>query len=138
MATATDDVDPSPTVNCVPASGSVFAVGATTVVCRAVNAAGLPASGGSFTVTVIGPSQQTTNLGTLVNNLPTPPPGGSLDTKLQQILANINSGNISGACVNLAAFISEVQAQSGKKISPSDATALIQAAETIKAASGCP
>ena len=138
MATATDDVDPSPTVNCVPPSGSVFAVGTTTVVCGAVNAAGLPATGGSFIVTVLSAAQQTTNLTTLVSNLPTPPPGGSLDAKLQQILANINSGNFSGACTNLAAFISEVQAQSGKKISASDATALIQAAETIKAAIGCP
>lgn len=51
-ATATDLVDPSPSVECTPASGSLFALGATTVTCTATDAAG-NTSTGSFTVTVV-------------------------------------------------------------------------------------
>lgn len=50
-ATATDDNDPSPVVACSPASGSMFAIGTTTVNCTATDAGGLSSSG-SFTVTV--------------------------------------------------------------------------------------
>ena len=51
-ATATDAVDPSPTVTCSPASGSTFPLGATTVNCTAKDAAGNTSANGSFTVTV--------------------------------------------------------------------------------------
>ncbi|MGH8598709.1 MAG: HYR domain-containing protein [Gammaproteobacteria bacterium] len=50
-ATATDNVDPNPTVSCAPASGSTFAIGATSVNCTATDASGNSASG-SFVVTV--------------------------------------------------------------------------------------
>jgi X-Pro dipeptidyl-peptidase len=46
-----DDSDPSPAVACTPASGSVFALGATTVTCTATDASG-NATSGTFTVTV--------------------------------------------------------------------------------------
>ncbi len=51
--TVTDPVDPSPVLACTPASGSTFALGATTVNCTATNVLGLSATG-SFTVTVTG------------------------------------------------------------------------------------
>jgi hypothetical protein len=50
-ASATDIVDGSVLVSCVPASGSTFAVGATPVVCSSTDAHGNSASAG-FTVTV--------------------------------------------------------------------------------------
>ena len=50
-ATATDAVDPSPTVTCSPASGSTFPLGTTTVNCTAKDASG-NTSAKSFTVTV--------------------------------------------------------------------------------------
>jgi hypothetical protein len=50
-ATATDNVDPSVTVTCSPASDTKFPVGTTTVTCSARDAAGNTASK-SFTVTV--------------------------------------------------------------------------------------
>jgi hypothetical protein len=50
-ATATDLVDGPVTPSCAPASGSTFALGATTVTCSAVDDAGNTASG-SFTITV--------------------------------------------------------------------------------------
>ena len=50
-ATATDNVDPTPVVTCVPPSGSSFPVGRTTVHCTAVDASG-HSSTCSFTVSV--------------------------------------------------------------------------------------
>jgi hypothetical protein len=50
--TATDNVDPSPTVTCVPPSGSTFPIGTTTVDCTAADSNGNESTG-SFTVTVV-------------------------------------------------------------------------------------
>ena len=51
-ATAVDAVDPSPVVICVPASGTTFPLGDTTVTCTATDADG-NVSTGSFVVTVV-------------------------------------------------------------------------------------
>jgi len=50
--TATDNVDPNPTVKCTPPSGSQFALGKTTVKCTATDNSGNP-SQGTFVVDVI-------------------------------------------------------------------------------------
>jgi hypothetical protein len=50
--TATDDMDPAPTITCDPASGSTFPLGTTTVTCTAVDASGNDSTC-SFTVTVV-------------------------------------------------------------------------------------
>jgi len=60
-ATATDLVDGSVPVTCVPASGSVFPAGETTVNCTAVDGAGNPAQG-SFKVTVTDAAAPVLNL----------------------------------------------------------------------------
>jgi RNA polymerase sigma factor (sigma-70 family) len=52
VAMASDAADPRPRVNCAPASGSTFPLGATTVRCSARDASGNPASA-SFAVTVV-------------------------------------------------------------------------------------
>ncbi len=51
-ASATDLVDPSPSVTCSPASGSTFALGATTVSCTAKDASGNVSAVKTFKVTV--------------------------------------------------------------------------------------
>ena len=56
-ASASDLVDPSPTLSCVPPSGSVFPIGTTTVNCTATDDRGNSAAG-SFTVRVKGPGEQ--------------------------------------------------------------------------------
>ncbi|XP_072022044.1 uncharacterized protein [Amphiura filiformis] len=50
--TATDNIDPSPTVSCSPTSGSFFATGDTTVTCTATDAATNTATC-TFTVTLV-------------------------------------------------------------------------------------
>jgi hypothetical protein len=53
--TATDNVDTNVAVSCSPASGSMFTVGSTTVLCNAQDAAGNVAEATSFTVVVTVP-----------------------------------------------------------------------------------
>ena len=48
-ATATDDLDPTPTVTCTPASGSRFAIGATPVECVATDRGGNASEEKTFT-----------------------------------------------------------------------------------------
>jgi hypothetical protein len=50
--TATDAVTANPTVTCLPASGSTFALGATTVSCTAKDAANNQSAARTFTITV--------------------------------------------------------------------------------------
>ena len=57
--TATDTVDPSPTVACSPASADVFAIGTTTVNCLATDEAGNTATA-NFTVHVKGAASSST------------------------------------------------------------------------------
>ena len=139
--TVLDNVDPNPTITCSPASGSTFPIRTTHVTCTATDASGNSSIAG-FDVVLLGASQQTASLDSLVqtfnlsHGIET-----SLDTKLQLAQAAItavNSGAFSSTCGCLNAFINEVQAQAGKKISLSEASQLITAAAQIKAVFVCP
>jgi hypothetical protein len=67
------------------------------------------------------------------------PPGtaNSLIRKLQNALDAINAGDLPTACSSLTAFKNECAAQSGKKLTPAQATQLINAANLIKSNLGC-
>ena len=54
LVSASDIIDPVPTVNCTQPSGSFFQIGTTTVTCTATDASGNSATG-SFTVTILNP-----------------------------------------------------------------------------------
>ncbi len=60
-ATATDDLDPAPSVVCTPASGSLFAIGATSVKCVATDSGG-NSSHATFAITVLGAGAQLSQL----------------------------------------------------------------------------
>jgi len=140
-ATATDGSGVSPTLTCAPASGSTFPIGTTTVNCTASDAAG-NSSSGSFTVTVNGPSAETSNLIALVQSFHLPREiGHELAEKLQKALNGFNAGNPRGvarACRALDSFIREVGKLSGRRLAPAQASQLIAAATRILAAGGCP
>ena len=88
----------------------------------------------SFTVTVSGAEAQLLNLIDLVGTVSSPfGTTNSLDAKLQ----NAMKGSMS-ACNSLGAFINEAQAQSGKKLPVEQANMLIESANRIRAALGCP
>jgi len=133
VVTATDVVDPAPIVSANPPSGSTFPVGTTTVIVTATDFSGNTSSA-SFTVTVMGPSQITSNLTTTAASLNFKQ-GTNL---LQNALGQINSGKTGAACNQLSAFINQTQAQSGKQLTAAEASQLIASAVQIKGALGCP
>ena len=51
--------------------------------------------------------------------------------------AAIQAGNVAEACGALRAFINEVNAQAGKKITSADAAELIEAANELRTLIGC-
>jgi dipeptidyl aminopeptidase/acylaminoacyl peptidase len=61
----------------------------------------------------------------------------SLIVKLQHALRAVNAGNTETACSSLKAFMSEVSAQSGKKLPAVQATQLTDEAAAIRTALGC-
>ena len=68
-ATASDFAPASPAVTCLPASGTRFAIGTTTVTCRASDAAGNQATG-QFGVTVLGAAAEIQALQAYIQGLP--------------------------------------------------------------------
>jgi hypothetical protein len=141
IVTATDNLDPSPTIACVPASGSTFPIGVTLVTCVARDAAG-NASSGTFSVTVLGPAAQTSNLIALVQSFHLGRGiGQSLVGKLQRAVSGFSAGNPRGtarACRALDSFIRKVGVLAGRKLTPVQASQLIATATRIRAAGGCP
>jgi hypothetical protein len=117
-ASAQDLEDPAPSFGCVPASGSLFSIGTTTVTCTATDAAGNSASA-SFTVTVVD----------------TPPPtleqqiraiAGSTADQLVHAAQNIlTAPNAQARAGRLTAFRNQVNAQlKSRKITAAQAAQL--------------
>ena len=129
-ASATDTVDGTVPVSCVPASGSLFPVGTTTVRCSASDAH-LNSGEASFTVTVLSTTQIVSGL---LDDIDSFQQGRSL---LENVLKSLDRNNISAACGQLTAFISMVQAQTGKNLTESEAALLVQAAADARLGLGC-
>ena len=131
-ATAIDLVDGAVAVHCTPASGSTFGIGMTTVNCLATDAHANTAMG-SFTVTVLSPSQIIAKLIAEVGALNFQQ-GNNI---LRNALRSLDRGNTSATCNQLGAFINQVQAQSGRQLTTAEATALIESATAARGALGC-
>jgi hypothetical protein len=132
-ATATDAIDPAPTVSCTPPSGTLFAVGTTTVTCTATDASGNAVSD-TFTVHVEGAAEQLADLASAVTGVG---PGKSLVATVDFARLVLALGQPQAACLTLTAFNLEVRAQSGKKIPAPQASALIADAKRIQQVLGC-
>ena len=137
---ATDALSGVVAVNCVLSSGSTFPIGTSTVACSATDEAGNTSSG-SFQVLVQAAADQVANLAIMVENFNLAQGiTNSLDAKLGNILSALSAaqtGSVANVCGQLNAFINEVQAQSGKKLTLAQANQLIAAATQIKAVVGC-
>ena len=138
-ASLPDDASATPTVSCSPASGSTFAIGTTTVTCKASDGANPPdVTKGSFQVVVKGAAAQVSDLVNLVNSfhlsssLQT-----ALDNKLKDVLTAIKAGQKATACSELTDFIGFVQSHTGKGLTTSQANQLIAAAKQVQAVLGC-
>jgi HYR domain len=137
-ATATDAVDPSPSVECAPTG--TLRVGDTTVACTASDSSG-NLTFGSVVVHVRGAAEQLSALIDAV--VGTDAKQGivtSLDAKLEAVreaLSAANAGSRADACTKLTAFNEEVTAQSGKELTTAQARDLGAAATRIRAVLGC-
>lgn len=109
----------------------IFPAGTTTVTFTAQDLHNNIATA-TTTVTVLVPSQMTLNLTEAITD--TFQQGVSL---LQNALSKLDAGNTSTACNQIAAFINQVKAQSGKKITVQQAAEWIAAAQRIQSALGC-
>ena len=130
---ATDPDDTVASLACVPASGSTFPVGTTTVTCKASDAHGNTSST-SFTVHVTGAAEQLAALQTAVTGVG---PGTSLADKLTQTDDYVAVNDKTDACGSLNAFVNQVNAQTGKKITRMQAASFIGQAQNIGATIGC-
>jgi Tol biopolymer transport system component len=134
LPTATDDIDPDPTVVCAPAPDSLFAAGVTTVTCTATDASGNSASA-SFAVTVLGPAEQLDELSGFVAGRG---PGNSLAATVRAAQKAVARGRSAPACTQLQALINLSMAQRGKRHLPMvDADRIIQDAGRIREVLGC-
>ena len=79
----------------------------------------------------------TTQLAALYNAAQEVGPGQSLGSKVAQAQSKLASGDISGTCGMLGAFINQVETQSSKQIASASATQLIADAQGIQATLGC-
>lgn len=140
-ATAKDLVDGSDGVNCLPASGSMFAIGTTNVTCTARDAHANSASG-SFTVSVLGAREQIAALVAKLAGI-----HGGFTQKLEDVLKELektdkdndkkDAKDMKKACDKLRDFVHHVQTESGKHISVTLANETLAAAAQIAVLLGC-
>lgn len=88
----------------------------------------------SAAVQVKGVAEQLADLADAVEGVG---PGRSLRSKLNQVQAALDGNDLARACSILGAFVHEVNAQTGKKISASTAASLIADATRIQTLLGC-
>jgi HYR domain len=131
--TASDDIDPIPSVACNPSSGSVFPIGDALVSCTATDAAGNTARA-TFVVQVNGAAEQLADLQAAVSGAGS---GSSFADKVADASAALASGNPGEACEILVALGNQVSAQKGKSITEQQATELLEAIVHIRAVLGC-
>lgn len=91
-------------------------------------------SSASASVPVLGASAQLGQLHAAVTDVG---PGASLARKVAVLEAAVADGDTAGACRGIGAFLNEVDAQTGKKLSVAQAASFTSQAEQIEAALGC-
>lgn len=136
--TAADADSANPLVTCNRASGSTFAIGTTPVACSATDTAGNIGTA-SFVVTVKGAAAQLAGLQDEVHGMASTSRAQRkhLVKILQNARTSLSKGHRAAACHNVAAFISQVRAQAGRKVSKDDAVVLIRDAQRIMAVLDC-
>ena len=135
-ATATDTVSGTVSVACTPESGSVFAVGETTVSCAASDAEGNETTG-SFSVTVRGVDEQLDSLRDLADEVTADRRAGAgvrLNVTLAAASDAIAKGETRAACNVLRAFVHQVRTSG---LDGDDADLLILGAGRIRTALDC-
>ncbi len=118
--------------SCLPASGTLFAIGASTVTCSASDAAG-HTTVKSFTVTVLGAEARRASLIDFVLSRDPALSNGTANPLVNQLSA---AGSGDNSCKKMSDFISMVGKKS-RDIQPADATYMINEAKAIMGVMGC-
>jgi hypothetical protein len=130
---AASDNCPGVGLLCSPPSAFTFPIGTTSVSCTATDASNNRATC-SFSVHVKGAAEQIGDLILLASNFQLAAgTENSLRAQLRAALAALLAGNKAAACDALQSFIGHANAQSGKKLTESQAGSLVAAAIQIKA-----
>jgi Tol biopolymer transport system component len=136
-ASASDGTDPSPTLECAPASGSVFAIGTTTVTCTATDDAGNQTSA-RFGVHVRGASEQIAGLiDKTLAYLDLRALEPTLRDKLQALADALATKKPAATCLALKLYIAAVKLAPSKAFTPVERAELIADATRIRAVIGC-
>jgi len=123
---------PGVSVICIPTSGITFPIGTHTVLCTTSDASDNQAAC-SFTIRVKGAAEQIRDLTVLIRSIHLAYGMEiSLNSKLRSALEALSVGNKATACDSLQSFINHASAQSGRKLTESQASSLIAAARQIK------
>jgi len=129
--TADDGCDPSAHVVCVPAPGSLFPIGETSVTCTATDASG-NSTNCSFLVYIRSPAEMLTGLLVEIEALSIQHGvKNALLVKVKNALSNLTLGKNLVALNLLSAFENEVEAQRGGCLSIERADALLTKATAI-------
>jgi hypothetical protein len=136
-ASATDDVDSSPTLVCIPSSGSVIPIGTTTVTCKATDGAGNSA-GASFKIRVRGAGEQIAGLtDKTLAYLDQPALRPALKAALQAVADAIAAKHPKVACIALDLYVVAVKLAPAKAFTAAEKADLIADATRIKSVIGC-
>ena len=136
-ASAHDNRDPAPTLVCTPASGSVFAIGNTTVSCLATDAAGNAATA-RFVVHVRGAGEQIAALiSKTVAFLDLPSLKPAVRAGLQSAADSLVARNPRAACLGLNVYVAAVKLAPAKAFTAAERAELVADAIRIKAVIGC-
>ncbi len=119
--------------SCMPASGSMFPIGSTSVTCTASDAAGNIASK-SFTVAVVGPKEQLGDLIAYVLSLDLP--NGTTNPLVEQLRAAFRTDDNHVSCTKMSDFIDMV-GKKGESITDDESLYMISEATRIMGAMGC-
>ena len=123
-------------MDCTPPSGTVFAIGDTTVDCTATDNVGNVAHA-SFTVHVKGAAEQLADLLVAVTGVG---PGKMLADRVKHIQGHVARNMKKGACDDLNRFVKQVNDMAkGRKpqITAAQAASFTAQAQSIRAALGC-
>ena len=139
LPTSTDEGGETATVGCLPASGSLFPIGTTTVTCTATDAddSNSPVTA-TFTVTVKGGLALLQDLLALVGAMPPSTARTVLGVQVGDAIAAEQAGNTGRVCMDLFGIVRTArQEQSYGQLAAAQAASVITAANQIAVVVGC-
>src|SRR4051794_24275654 len=132
-ATAADAFGAALTPSCSVASGSVFAIGTTTVSCTATDAGGTLAAAQTFSVTVEGAAEQLQDLLAVVQSWQS---RSGIASRLRKVIRDFSQSQSAG-CTMLTNLQDDLVGPLGQRLTPERLTFLLGEVARISNVAGC-